>query len=286
MTDIRKTILFLCILFLSVNSDLYCQSEARWVRCTGEAAIKNISYEEAEVIAKRRARLDAIEQVCGVQLQAETLVKDFITAGDFIHSISYGDVIEERDIHWSTENITPENPTDPPVIILKLQMMAKVKPMEQKPDPTFKVKLKLNQSSYASGDEVIFDIQSTKDCYLYIINLAANDSVYVLYPNTYHTSNYIQSLKTLIFPVKSDRESGFHIRVSTLPGHKEDAEIVKVIAIKHNVDLLFGMEISRGFGLMGTPKMAMTQLARQLSEIPVSERAEATIMYTVYSRGE
>ena len=273
-------ILFLFFFYISLP---FCfgQSKAQWVKCSGEAAIQNISNEEAQIIARRQARLNAIEKVCGVQIQAETLVKDFMLAGDFIHSLVYGHVVEEKDLVWKTETIKPENPSDPPIIVLKLSMMAKVVPVNEKPDPSFKIKLKLNKNSFESGDDVIFNIKSTKNCYLTIINLAANDSVYVLYPNKYHSKNYIEANKSFIFPDRIERESGFHIRVSNLPGHKKDTEIVKVIATKKKVDFLFGLEVSKGFRLMGTPKMAVTRLARLLSEIPVSERAEATVMYTI-----
>lgn len=275
--------LILFFYFFSLPSS-FSQSKGQWVQCTGEAAVQNISNEEAQVIAKRQARLNAIEKVCGVQIQAETLVKDFMLAGDFIHSLAYGHIVEEKDLVWKTETITPVNPSDPPIIVLKLSMLAKVVPVNEKPDPTFKVKLKLNRNSFESGDDVIFNIKSTKDCYLTIINLAANDSVYVLFPNKYHSNNYIEAKKTFIFPGKIDRESGFHIRVSNLPGHKKDTEIVKLIATKNRVDFLSDLKMLNGFGIMGTPKMAVTRLARLLSEIPISERAEATVMYTVSKR--
>lgn len=272
------------IILLICHIQLQSQTNARWITCSGEALVQNISNEEAQVIAKRKARLYAIEKVCGVQLQAESLVRNFMLAGDFIHSIAYGHVIEEKNIQWQTEIIPPENPSAPPIINLKLTMQARVKPVNEKPDPSFKVKLSLNRNSFNSGDEVIFTISSTKDCYITIINLAANDSVYVLYPNTYHKNNYIQSDKIFTFPSFNDRESGFHIRVSALSEHKKDNEIVKIVATKEKVDFLFGLSLSQGFGLMGTPKMAITQLARRLSEIPVSKRAEATVMYTVYNK--
>lgn len=277
---------FLAVYLITVficNVQIQSQTKAQWTICTGEALVQNISNEEAQVIAKRKARLDAIEKVCGVQLQAESLVRNFMLAGDFIHSIAYGHVVEEKDIRWQTELIPPEDPSVPPVIKLIVTMNAKVKPVQEKPDPSFKVNLTLNRTSFDSGDEVIFTISFTQDCYITIINLAANDSVYVLFPNTYHKDNMISSKEKFTFPSRSDRESGFYIRVAALPEHKKDTEIVKVIATKKKVDFLFGLNMTEGFGLMGTPKMAITQLARHLSEIPVSERAEATEMYTVYN---
>jgi len=236
------------ITVLTLSTQVQGQTQAQWVTCTGEALVQNISNEEAQIIAKRKARLNAIEKVCGVQIQAESLVRDFMLAGDFIHSIAYGHVIQEKDLQWQIETISPDNPSDPPVIKLKLTMQAQVKPVNEKPDPSFKVNLHLNRKSFDSGDEVIFTITPSKDCYITIINLASNDSVYVLYPNTYHHENFIQADKSFRFPTTGDRESGFHIRVSALPRHKEDTEIVKIIATKERVDFLFGLNSKKTGG--------------------------------------
>jgi len=64
-------------------------------------------------------------------------------------------------------------------------------------------------------------------------------------------------------------------------GHKRDTELVKLVATKKKNDLLNDIERSRVFGLLGTPRVALTKMARWLSGIPVSERAEVAVMYTV-----
>ena len=281
---IRHSYFRFLMLMLFLIQPCFSQTKGQWVECYGEAAVQNITNEEAQVLARRYARLNAIEKACGVQLQAETLVKDFKLAGDFIHSIAYGHVVEEKELNWKTETIPPENPADPPIILLKLSMKARVIPVEDKSDPGFKVSLQLNRKSFQSGDEVIFNIRSNQDCFITLINLAANDSVYILYPNVYHRDNSLKGHSKFEFPLSSERESGFHIKVSTLPDHKKDTEIVKVIATKQKIDFLSELKIADGFGLMGTPKMAVTQLTYLLSEIPVSGRAEATMMYTVYAK--
>lgn len=270
-------ILLSLIIVLPVRS----QEEGKWIQCSGEAAVQNITYEEAQVLAMRRARLDGIEKVCGVSLQAETLVKDFMLAGDFIHSISYGHIVEEKDILWETETLQPDRPDNPPIILLRATMQAKVIPVNESPDPYFKIDLKLNRTVFQSGDEVVLTVQSTKDCYLTILNLAANDSVYVLYPNRFQRNNFIKANVEKEIPSEEDRNIGFHIRVTNLPGHKRDTELVKVIATKKKNDLLNDMVYSRDFGFLGTPRVALTKMARWLSGIPVSERAEVAVMYTV-----
>ena len=108
--------------FLSLSRVVCCQENGEWIRCSGEAVVQNISTEEAQTIARRKARLDAIEKVCGVSLHAESLVNDFMLAGDFIHSISYGHVVEEKNVLWETESLPADSPGQPPVILLRITM--------------------------------------------------------------------------------------------------------------------------------------------------------------------
>jgi hypothetical protein len=267
-----------------VLSNLTGQDSGRWVQCSGEAAIQNITNEEAQVIAKRQARLDAIEKACGVSMHAETLVKDFVAAGDFVHAMSYGRVVEEKDVQWKTETLPAQKPGSPPSLVLRVEMTAKVVQEVGNPDPSFKVDLKLNRTSFESGEEVVLKVKATKECYVTVLNLGADDTVRVLFPNKWQSDAPLKANSTLEIPDSSLRETGsFHIRVANLPGHKRDCEMVKVIVTRRKLDLSRYTETQSGFGLMGTPKMAMTELAKWLSEIPISERAEAAVSYVVES---
>ena len=266
---------------LSLSRVVCCQENGEWIRCSGEAVVQNISTEEAQTIARRKARLDAIEKVCGVCLHAESLVNDFMLAGDFIHSISYGHVVEEKNVLWETESLPADNPGQPPVILLRITMDARVVQMSGYHDPSFEVDLKLNRTAFQSGDEVILEVSASKKCYITILNLAANDSVYMLLPNRIQTDNLIDANTPVEIPSAEDRSAGFHIRVATLPHHQRDTEIIKVIATKEKIWIWDEIDVSRGFGSIGTPKMAATRLARWLAQIPLSKRAEATAMYSV-----
>lgn len=259
------------------------RGQGQWVACQGEAAVLNVTYEEAQVLALRRARLDAIEQVCGVSLQAESMVKNFMMAGDFIHSISYGQVVEERNHNWKTEEVPSETPSAPPVLLLRVSMEARVIPVTEPSDPYFKLSLNINRSVFESGDEVVLKVKSTKDCYLTILNWAANDSVYILLPNEFDPDGLVQAGSTTEIPNRRLREAGVHFRVATLPGHTQDTEMIKVVATKQKAAFFDELEMKNGFGIMGTPKMAVAKMARWLSEIPVSERAEASQVYTIHA---
>ena len=277
-------ILILVFVKANLSQTIHAEEQGTWVKCFGEAAVQNITTEEAQVLAKRRARLDAIEKVCGISIQAESMIKNFRLAADFIHSISYGQVVEERNPEWKTEALPPEDPSSPPVIVFKFTMEARVIPLNGKPDPYFKVRLNINRTVFQTGDEAILKVRATKDCYLTVLSLAANDSVYILVPNQFNPDCFVKAGVKIEIPDKKLREQGFNFRVATLPGHKKDTEIIKVIATKQKLAFLDEVSNTGGFGLLGTPRMAVTKLARWLSEIPVSERAESSMIYSVYSK--
>lgn len=284
---VKYPILFILLFFslsaLTRNQD----DEGHWVRCTGEAVVQNITIEQAQALAKRRARLDAIEKVCGIKLQAETIVKDFITRGDFIHSISYGSVIGEKEIIWETEIIPQDDPSSPPVILQKVQMMALVVRVNSRPDPSFRLEVELNRTVFQSGDEAVFFIEATKDCYITILNIAADDSVYILYPNMFQAENFLKAHTKTEIPTPPFRGNGFgqyRITVRNLRGHTEDTETIKVIATKQKLLFMNELESRGSYRFMGTPRTAVTRLAQWLSDIPLSERSEATVMYTVHAR--
>ena len=280
--DLPRWFLFyaICIVLPSLAKGIV-RTDSSWVSCSGETFVQNMTVEEALVRAKRRARLNAIERVCGIHLQAESLVKDFMTAGDFIHAISYGHVVAERNVEWNSRSVPADGAGSPPIILVRVTMEACVVPVRERPDPAFRVNLRLNRSAFEAGDEVVMSVTPTKDCYITILNLAANDSVYLIFPNPVCQDPFVGASEDLVFPDISLRESGFHVRVAPLPGHEENTEIVKVIATRREIVFPDDIRFSESEGYLGTPGMAVTRLARWLSEIPVSERTEASALYTV-----
>ncbi|HEX9933705.1 MAG TPA: DUF4384 domain-containing protein [bacterium] len=274
---------FLFFLVLIGTAYLWAEDNGQWVYCSGEAAVHNITMEEARVLALRQARMDAVEKGCGVSLHAETLVRNFITAGDFIHSMSSGKVVEERGMRWKTITVPSERPGVLPLVVLRVDMEARVAADSGKSDPSFRVNLNLNRTAFQSGDEVVFRVTTSKDCHLIILNLGADDTVRVLFPNKWQKDGFIPAGAEKEIPDEADRRAGVHFRVATVQPHTSDSEIVFAVATKREMDILYETDPGTGFGLLGTPKMAVTRLARWLSEIPISERAEATVLYTVHA---
>ena len=56
-------------------------------------------------------------------------------------------------------------------------LKAKVGKLEGENDPLFKLEADLNRKSYQNGDEMIINISSSKDCYVYVFNILSDETV-------------------------------------------------------------------------------------------------------------
>ncbi len=282
MIQLKGIFLFLiAVQILNAQSE---KKEAVWVTTKAEIPVVNMTTDEARIQLLRMARQNAIEQVCGISLQSETLVKDFTTAGDFIYAIACGEIAGEKNVNWSTENRSSQNPGTPPLIIMRVSMEVQVKKSDTRPDPYFKIKMESNESVFHAGDELEIKVSSTQDCYLTVLDLAADDTVYVLFPNCLREEVFVKANTPLTLPDEPLKEMGFHLRVHPLPGTEKSTEIIKVIATKQRLPIFEMMNLKTGIGKLGTPRAAVQQLIRALSEIPMDQRAEATKMISILAK--
>ncbi|HBN10074.1 MAG TPA: hypothetical protein DD435_16020 [Cyanobacteria bacterium UBA8530] len=268
----RPTLIALMLLFLSPPSFAL---DATWVEVEGKAEITgNLTPEKAKVKALNQARSRAIEQVVGIEVSDEAY---FGRSGEGslklfreTKAITWGRVVEEKDLRYSTENVKVK-PEDSPIIFIKVRLRARVA-KDNPPDPNFKVSLKLNRHNFNEGAPLKMDIRSTQDGYLSVFNLAANDRVYVIYPNGYRQELAIAKNVGLELPKADDP---FSIRPAPLEGHEMDVEAVKVIATRSKLDL---PRVDEKNG-----SLSMADFYRWLLSIPAAERAEATEEYRVHS---
>jgi len=265
----------LALLTVGTNS----RAAGKVVTVTGEAELANLTPDEARTLAMKRARHNAIEETCGIQVQAETLVQNFVLQGDFTHAVTYGKIVDEKILKWEAE-VKQKSPIDLPVVTFKVTMRAEVIEEKGKPDPFFNVHLSLNKPAFENGDELIMKVKSSKDGYLNILNFAADGSVVILFPNAFRRNNKIEAGKEYMIPAASDREV-IKFQVSTLPGHRKDTEYIKAICTREPIDILQEIRPSGTFSVMENTTFALTEVARVLSSIPLKYRAEDTAIYQI-----
>jgi len=112
-------------IFFSVSlclcGNLVFASNCNWIETNGEAAVENITPEEARQLAINRARVKAIEGISNVNVKAITLVQNLSLVADFINTLSAGYVLEEKDIEWSSKTYQ-EKKDSPPVTIYTVKL--------------------------------------------------------------------------------------------------------------------------------------------------------------------
>ncbi|MEW6756463.1 MAG: caspase family protein, partial [Candidatus Latescibacterota bacterium] len=80
------------------------------------------------------------------------------------------------------------------------------------------------------GDPVYFHFRSDRDAYLTLLNVGAEGSITILYPNQFYPNSRVVANKTYTIP---SPEMGFELHLSGPPGQ----EMVKAIATEFAVDL-------------------------------------------------
>lgn len=254
--------MFCCKTAFAEESILNCQ----WIETEGEAAIENITPEEARQLALNRAKIKAIEGVSNVKVHAITLVENYSLIADFINTLSTGYVLDEKVVEWSSK-IFQEKKDSPPVTIYTVRLKSCVAP-DKEGDPYFKIKGELNRPFFITGEDAKIKASCTKDCYLTIINLTADGKVRVLLPNEYGPSPLIKAGETYNFPAE-----GLGLEMYPLAGHKKDAEAFILIATKESFDAL--KLIKKGEEIQ--PK----DFYNAILSIPANSRAEEIIAYEV-----
>jgi hypothetical protein len=253
------------------------------VTATGEAALSNMTPAEAQKMALQRARVNAVEKACGVRVQAESLVRDFILRGEFIHSVSYGHIVSEEVTRWDLD-VEQRRPSIPPELSYRVSLKANVMKEKGEPDPSYRVNVHLNKTVYQAGDHMVIRVATTKPGYLTILNFTADDRVILLYPNALRRENKIEPGKEYQFPAPADQQGIMKLQVSNLPGHKKDTEFIKVIVTSRPFPLLEEIDMAGQYGVISTVNLAVTEIARLIASIPVQDRAEGTVSYEVVSR--
>lgn len=260
-----------CLVFTHCSSLIapLFAADCQWRETTGEAAVENITAEEARRLALNAARLKAVEDVSGVRIQGSTLVKDLELAAEFVQVMSAGYVLEERVLGWESTSLQ-ERPESPPVTVYKVRLKSCVAPTSPG-DPYFSVKGELNRPVFMAGEEAWIRARCTKDCYLAILNLTADEKIRVLLPNRHEPSVKIKGGEAYDFPRK-----GLALEMRTLPDHGRDVEAFLLIATKERCDLLSLAKKD--------DEISPKEFYRAILSLPTDTRAQEMLLYEVRER--
>lgn len=273
-------ILINCLTIL-FDKNSFAEDKCTWVECKGYAVVENITPEQARELAKRRAQAQCIANVTGIDISSINVIKDFEFEAKLIKSFSKGVILKEEVLSWDEE----KDKDRPGSSFLTLNYRACVRKLEGENDPYFNVKLEMRENTYVEGDEAVLKIYPSQNCYLTIFNITAENKVNILYPDRkYFKDNFLKGEKYFEFPPEKLRKQGWKLRVRTLPGQKENTEIIWVVATKKKIDfynLLCKKKEGRGFCDEKNFSPTLDDLLLVLSNIPLSEKSEDIEVYVV-----
>jgi len=249
-----------------------------WFQVTESISIVNITPEEAKELAIQKSYKRAIEFFSGIDvsgqiinIQAENENQILIDNFSSITQQTTQGIITEKEI-LKDEIISKENQ------LLKLvTIKLKVDKQKGEKDPSFQISANLNREYFKDGEELELSVKSSKDCYLTILNICSNDSVYVIFPNKFRNDNFIKSGELFQLPNSNDKRIGLYFPVNLLPNKNDDFEMIKVIATKQKID--FSSVYS--FSAYGTYQSALKDLHKWLLKIPRNEIEEIDLQYFI-----
>jgi hypothetical protein len=249
-----------------------------WFEVTESVIIENITPEKSKEIAIQRACKKAIEYYSGIEISGRVLGiqaenQDDILIDNFssiTQQTTQGIITEKEVLNNETNSINNQ-------LIKTVALKVKVEKQKGKKDPTFQLTANLNRDYFQDGDEMELTVKSSKNCFLTVLNICSNDSVYVIFPNAYRKDNYIKSGELFQLPDSNDKKIGLYFPVNLLPNKNEDFEMIKIIATKQKID--FSSIYS--FSAYGTYKSAFRDLQNWLLKIPRNEIEEVDLQYFV-----
>ena len=263
---VMKNLFHTTMLSILLSASPLHATDCEWKETTGEAAVENITAEEARQLAVNRARNKAVEEVAGVHVQGSSLVKNFTLAADFIQAMSAGYALDEKVVKWETGTYQ-EKPEATPLTTYKVTLKSCVAASSAE-DPYFKVKGELNRPVFMEGEEARITASCTKDCYLTILNLTAGNKIRLLLPNSHEPSPRLKANETYSFPME-----GMALEMHTISGHSRDTEAFLVLATKEKFDLL-GL-LTKG------EEISQKEFYKAILSLPADTRAEEMVVYEV-----
>lgn len=253
--------------------------DASWVTVEGNSSMENITKEDARRFAIEDAERNAVEQVAGVTVSADTLVSNFTLSADVISAIPYGKVIEREIITEDIIVIKDETKTRPSSIY-HVKLKAKVAKEKGNIDPYFKLEASLNRTVFKDGEEMQIKVKPQRDCYITIFNILEDDSVLTLIPNRYIKDTLVKANEYLVFPDEGIKKMGINLKVHGVEGKNITKEKIYILCFKQPVD--FDNKFEEGlFSIYKGSSAFIKELKSEVVDIPLSERAEKYLPYEI-----
>jgi len=248
-------------------------------RVTAEERVIHITREDARQKAINKARLKAVETCIGVEVNS-TLLNfegeiDHTTTREFFSNItqimSQGFIIDQKVVDEKVHIIGND-----PVVRITIEL--EVGKQKGTRDPNFYLKeFELNKRVFNEGDRLVLTLTPSQDCYITVINIYSNETASMVYPNIISRDNFAPAGIPYQIPPTS---SGYSFSVNLRDSLDKDSESLLVIATKQPYDFFSFDRLSN----YNTYESTLTEIMKQLVNIPGSDIAMRFLEYAIYSQ--
>lgn len=252
-----------------------------WFRTTAWVTIHDdLTIANARQQATTKALKTIIEYYSGTEINstslsivAETNMKmDMDHFSRFTSSMSRGIILEKKIIAENRKFYGED-------LFFVVTLKAKLGKLEGSSDPFFKINASLNRQRFQDGDEMVIEIKSSKNCYIYVLNILSDETVSALLPNQYIKNNFLGKGESLRVPPKEGNITKF--RVGLPEGALHASEMILVLAIKAseaNEQKTFDLNV-------GNYQMALKELIEFIIGFPRDQVEQVNLPYVIESSG-
>jgi hypothetical protein len=162
-----------------------------------------------------------------------------------------------------------------------IELKAYVEPVQGQRDPGFYVDVEIKENMLNAGDELVFSVLPSKDCFVYIFNLMADHNAVLMFPNEYMPDNFVSAYQKIQIPDPAIRN---HIKfvVTTMPGEKVTSESVYIVCSRERLRMMDRFpQIGTEMKVFSGKGENFIQMQRWLTNIPLNQRVEKNLIYHV-----
>lgn len=245
----------------------------------------SISIDAAKTESLNRCRKIAIEMTVPKKtiIAGNALLEKFESDGEyhenaaftsFHSSTSLGYIVNENILKSTPENFIKNG------FNYRIFYKATVKIPEGERDPSLKIDCWSQSKSMNDGDALVLFTKSSQNGFLYIFHFMPDQSVELMFPNTYLINNRITKDSLNKFP-PDDR---INIRLAGLPDRKITTETFYAVLCKTEIpELMKIVQLNKKSGRISAGDKSFEMFQSILANIPLSYRAESACQVLVIS---
>ncbi len=272
------------------GDDCRAQADSIWIESSGKCYSTEVTPEMGWARARLVAEASAIRDALAISATEEAFkagggsmsrgkpVDYFPAFSELNMSTKSGRIVDEELLESS---LTVEN--NLPVYVVRLRAL--VYEEKRDPDPDFRVDISTDRNVYYDrgernlNDVVAFSVWASIDCYLYVFDIMADDSVMQLLPHVYRPDNFYSA---------AEGREGFESKLAKLPsrivvglprGKATATDMLLLVALKKRTDFI-SRHLDDGLK-RATAGAAFLDLQKWLVTIPRDLRAAATTSFIV-----